>query len=192
MHRQSRTPVPTYTATMSTYLGRLIGYGTWANQGLLDFLASQPPEVLDLTSNGVYGTIRATLEHLLTSEMGYQNRLLGLPRFDFSGRPERASLTDLQTLADESAARLASLEAALPAPGAMLTTGDGDRAAATIMTQLVMHGVEHRAHVGTILGANGIEPPDLDAWAHGTFVHSDAWPSDWGPEPAERRLPFSR
>ena len=57
---------------------------------------------------------------------------------------------------------------------------------ATILTQLVMHGVEHRAHVGTILGANGIEPPDLDSWSHGIRIHGDDWPPDWGPEPAER------
>ena len=64
--------------------------------------------------------------------------------------------------------------------------GRGERAAATILTQLVMHGVEHRGHIGTILGANGIEPPDLDAWSHGILAHGDAWPPDWGPEPEGR------
>jgi hypothetical protein len=68
----------------------------------------------------------------------------------------------------------------------MLPTSSGQRAAATILTQLIMHGVEHRAHVGTILGSNGIEPPDLDSWAHGIRVHGDDWPPDWGPEPAQR------
>ena len=167
---------------MSTYLNRILEYDSWANQGLLDFLAAAPPGTLDLTASGVYGDIRTTFEHLLTSEMGYQNRLAGLPRYDLEGRPERPELTDLRALADESAARLEALTAALPEPEAMLMTGSGRRAAATILTQLVMHGTEHRAHIGTILGSNGIEPPDLDSWAHGIFVHGDDWPDDWGPD----------
>jgi hypothetical protein len=68
----------------------------------------------------------------------------------------------------------------------MIQLRDGGRVAATMLTQLCVHGCEHRAHVGTILGANGIEPPDLDSWAHGIFVHGDDWPTAWGPEPAER------
>ena len=64
---------------MATYLDRLIDYDTWANQGLLDFLRAQPPETLDLTAGGVYGTIRETLEHLFSSEMGYSRRLTPPP-----------------------------------------------------------------------------------------------------------------
>ena len=176
-----------YPRPMSTYLQRLLGYNTWATQGLLDFLGTMPPETLDLAAGGTYGTVRATtLEHLLTSELSYQRRLAGLPRYDPGDRPEHPDLADLQRLADESGAALAALADALPEPGTRLPTSTGQRAAATILTQLVMHAVEHRAHVGTILGANGIEPPDLDSWAHGIRVHSDDWPPDWGPEPAQR------
>lgn len=171
---------------MPTYLSRLIEYNSWANRGLLEFVAALPPEKLDLTSTGVYGTIRDTFEHLLTAEMGYQHRLAGLPRYDDSTRPARSEMADLQRLAEESAAGLAHLVDALPEPATMLPTSSGQRAAATILTQLIMHGVEHRAHVGTILGSNGIEPPDLDSWAHGIRVHGDDWPPDWGPEPAQR------
>ena len=171
---------------MATYLDRLIDYSNWANRGMLEFLADQPPETLDLTSTGVYGTIRDTFEHLLTAEMGYRHRLAGLPRYEPTDRPERPELSDLQRLADESARSLEAVVDALPEPATMLPTSSGQRAAATILTQLIMHGVEHRAHVGTVLGSNGIEPPDLDSWAHGIRVHGDDWPEDWGPEPAQR------
>jgi uncharacterized damage-inducible protein DinB len=171
---------------MTTYLHRLLEYNSWANRGLLEFLAAQPGQTLDLTATGVYGTIRDTFEHLLTAEMGYQHRLAGLPRYNETGRPARPEMADLQRLADESAGALARLVDRLPEPATMLPTSSGQRAAATILTQLIMHGVEHRAHVGTILGSNGIEPPDLDSWAHGIRVHGDDWPPDWGPEPAQR------
>jgi uncharacterized damage-inducible protein DinB len=167
---------------MATYLDRLIDYNIWANQGLLDFLREQPPETLDLTSAGVYGTIRETLEHLLSSEMGYSRRLAPPPPRDLPERPEHPDLATLQALATESATRLVDLVDTLPEPSTRIETSSGMRAAATILTQLVMHGVEHRAHVGTILGANSIEPPDLDSWAYGIWVHGDDWPPDWGPD----------
>jgi uncharacterized damage-inducible protein DinB len=171
---------------MSTYISRLIDYNNWANKGLLRFLEGQPPEVLDASTTGVYGTIRETLEHLLESEIGYERRLAGLPRYEPNERADGPDLGELQQLADESAASLVALGETLPEPGTMLETSSGMRAAATILTQLFMHGVEHRAHVGTILGSRGVEPPDLDSWAHGIWVHGDDWPSDWGPEPEQR------
>ena len=171
---------------MPTYLDRLIDYNNWANQGLIQFLRDMSPETLEASTTGVYGTIAETLEHLLTSELGYQRRLAALPRYEPTDRPQPPNLDDLQRLADESAASLVALVDSLPEPGTMLTTSSGKRAAATILTQLIMHGVEHRAHVGTIPGSNGIEPPDLDSWAHGIRVHGDDWPPDWGPEPEQR------
>ena len=167
---------------MATYLDRLIDYNNWANQGLLDFLSGMPPETLDLTSGGVYGTIRETFEHLLSSEMGYSRRLAPPPPRDLPERPEHPDLATLVAMQAESAARLTDLVDTLPEPATRIETSSGMRAAATILTQLVMHGVEHRGHIGTILGANGIEPPDLDSWAHGIWVHGDDWPPDWGPD----------
>ena len=171
---------------MSTYLARLIDYNNWANRGVLDFLDGMPPETLDLSATGVYGTIGETLRHLLTAELGYQRRLAGLPRYEPSDLPDRPDLARLRRLADESSGNLVRLADSLPAPDTMLPTSSGNRAAATILTQLFMHGVEHRSHVGTILGSNGIEPPDLDSWAHGIRVHGDDWPPDWRPEPERR------
>lgn len=174
------------TQDKDSYLDRLIDYNNWANRGLLEFLATQPPETLDMTAAGVYGTIRVTLEHLLRSELGYHRRLAYGGSVDRPELLERPDLADLQRLATESAAGLTALLPSLPEPGAMIQLSDGKRAAATILTQLFMHGCEHRAQVGTILGAQGIEPPDLDAWAHGIRVHGDDRPLEWGPEPADR------
>jgi uncharacterized damage-inducible protein DinB len=39
---------------MTAYLRRLIEFNSWANRGLLAFVADLPPEKLDLTSTGVY------------------------------------------------------------------------------------------------------------------------------------------
>ena len=34
------------------------------------------------------------------------------------------------------------------------------------LTQFVHHGSDHRAQIGTILGANGLEAPDLQVWPY--------------------------
>lgn len=65
---------------MQTHLGRILDNNTWANQGLLDFLRDQPPETLDLTAAGVYGSSRETLEHLFSSELSHHWRLIGRKR----------------------------------------------------------------------------------------------------------------
>ncbi len=172
--------IGSYTRTMSSYLGRLIEYNTWATGGLLEFLGDQPSGALDLTTAGVYGSIRETLGHMLSSELSYTRRLIAR---DAIARPEPVVGPDLEMLrqmAAESADTLAELMRSLPEPDLRIQLRDGKRSAATMLTQLVMHGVEHRTHVGTILGANGIEPPDLDSWAHGIWAWGDDWPSDWG------------
>ncbi len=169
---------------MDGYLQRLIDYNNWANEGLILFLQSLPEETLDVTAPGVYWTIRQTLDHLLTAEDNYYRSLARIPRADHSLRPERPDLAALARYARESSANLEALMTALPEPADRLQFRDGKRFAATALTQLVMHGVEHRAHVGTVLGSLGTEPPALDSWAHGIFVHGDDWPPDWGEEPS--------
>ncbi len=168
-----------------SYLHRLVEYNNWANRGLLQFLATVPPPVLHEKAPGVFGTISQTFEHLLSSEISYHRKLLKLPKEDVS-RPENPNLDVLKALAEESARKLDGLVDGLPEATEKMKLDSGPCGAATLFTQLVMHGVEHRAHIGTILGANGIRGLELDSWAHGIFMHGDAWPADWGPEPEVR------
>ena len=174
---------------MDGYLQRMIVYNNWANEGLVAFLASQTEPTLDATAAGVYGTIRETLNHLFEAEDNYFRSLTRQPRTDFSTRPARPSIEDFRRYAAESAANLNTLT--LPDHTEMLQFNDGMRSAATALTQLFLHGVEHRAHVATVLGATGIEPPDLDSWAYGIFTGSDDWPPNWGKAPDTMpRFPF--
>ncbi len=56
-------------------------------------------------------------------------------------------------------------------PARVITRRRGDKATAgIIVSQFIHHGSDHRAHIGTILGAHGVEPPDLDVWAYGRSI----------------------
>src|SRR2546423_3966148 len=52
-------------------------YHKWANLHLLDVCANLNPDQLQLTSPGTYGTIAATLQHLVAAEQRYLRRLAG-------------------------------------------------------------------------------------------------------------------
>jgi uncharacterized damage-inducible protein DinB len=162
------------------YLRRLGEYTSWANRGLVDFVGSLPDEVLDATAPGVYGSVRETLEHLLSSELNYERYLA---RGEKQEAPyERPDAAALQRLAAQSEATLLRLIDQLPDAEEFMHLGDGNRSAGTIFVQLISHSAEHRAHVGTILGSLGYELQELDSWAHGIFVNGDDWPPDWGPD----------
>lgn len=149
-----------------SYLAYLLDYNAWANATLIEFLEARP-ELFAATAPGVYGTVGETLNHLLDAELSYVARLAGTPR------PDRGSGLDLPAL-EELAAQLAAasteLLAALPDPDRLSQRSYGKVTAATVLAQLVSHGVEHRTQVCTILGALGIEPPDLSSWRFGGSV----------------------
>ena len=142
-------------------LDRLIDYDTWANRDCLISCASSRPRRSTCTRRRLRHDPRDARTPFL-SEMGYSRRLATPPGRVVPERPEHPDLDTLQALATNPPRGWSTSSIRSPEPATKIETSSGMRAAATILTQLVMHGVEHRAHVGTILGANGIEPPDLD------------------------------
>jgi len=41
-----------------------------------------------------------------------------------------------------------------------------EHAVGLILTQAIQHGEEHRGHVSSILGAHGVEVPELSGWEY--------------------------
>jgi uncharacterized damage-inducible protein DinB len=55
---------------------------------------------------------------------------------------------------------------------------DGTATAGILLAQFIHHGSDHRAHVGTILGANGVAAPWLDVWAYGHASGEGKYPAE--------------
>lgn len=157
---------------------RAVRHNTWANLELLKFCSGLPAEQLDWTTPGVYGTIQRTLHHTIRAEHGYLHALTGeLPPIETEGRGRpmaddwTAPLIELVERAGSNGERMERLLGAPFDAARRITRPSGTVAAAgVIAAQYLHHGSDHRAHVGTILGANGLEPPDLDVWAYGRSV----------------------
>ena len=157
--------------TDSTLL-RAIQHNNWANQQLLEFCANQTEEQREWTSPGTYGSIHACLQHILGGESGYLLSLTGgeLPP---GGRlPESlVPLDHLRALAQSNAERIERVVAAETDPERKITRPSGAIVPATvIVAQFIHHGSDHRAHIGSILGAHGVEGPNLDVWAFGRAI----------------------
>ena len=147
-------------------------YHKWANLQLLGVCADLTDEQLQLTAPGTYGTIAATLGHLLGAEQRYIWRLTGdEPKFrEKEGFP---GVTSLQALAAESGDRLILLaEEIHPAKEFEVDFSDGRQRlrSGVVLIQALHHGNDHRTHVCSVLGHHGIPYGDIDVWAYGEAI----------------------
>jgi uncharacterized damage-inducible protein DinB len=144
-------------------------YNKWANLHLLDVCAKLSNEQLQLSAPGTYGTIAATLLHLFGAEQRYLRRLVGgEPRI--SERDEFPGVAALKEIAAQNGDRL--IEAAGRVTGGdVVETQRGDAHVrlhlGVVLVQAMHHGNDHRTHICTILGQNGIDYGDMDVWAYG-------------------------
>lgn len=154
------------------HLRSIINHHLWATQLLIDRCLELSPEQLQLSTPGTYGSIHATLDHLVQSDRGYQRRIMNEERM-----PQSAEPLPLPTLRDEMARqasrwrelldRVDGLDATMPAEEwEDPPYPEIPHAVGLFLTQAVHHGEEHRTHVRSILGAHGLEVPELSGWEY--------------------------
>lgn len=141
-------------------------YNRWANLQLLDVCATLSDEQLGLGSAGTYGTIAATFQHLLAAEQRYLRRMVGFePRL--TEEDEFPGVAALKAHAEKTGDAL--IEAVGRFDPEATTQGRDELAVKNwlVMVQAIHHGNDHRTHVCSILGQNGISYGGLDVWAFG-------------------------
>jgi uncharacterized damage-inducible protein DinB len=157
---------------------RAIRHNCWGNAQMIEFCTRLSPEQLAWTSEGTYGSIHATLHHIVGAEHGYLFALTGHRPPIEEEHGGRAMTPDWLAPLDELRLRARSNEERMEAvlaegfdPSRVITRRRGDKATAgIIVSQFIHHGSDHRAHIGTILGAHRMEPPELDVWAYGLAI----------------------
>ena len=157
------------------HLRTLVGHHTWATLGLLDHCLSLSPAQLELNAPGTYGSIHATLEHLVRADRRYLGGISGGGRIPPpEALPPVAELrADMERQAkawSELLARVDEVDVTLPEdPGEF---PEIEHAVGLFLVQAVHHGNDHRTHVCTILGAHGLEAPELSGWEYIRFLAS--------------------
>jgi uncharacterized damage-inducible protein DinB len=155
---------------MAYVLDDLVRHNIWATGELLALCRPLDDETLNATVPGTYGTVIATLRHMIDAESSYLYRLTGAwPDFPW----ERGEPVGFDVL-DERVGILAAAWESMLAKGDLDTErfgqargGDGidfDVRAGIFLTQALHHANEHRAQILTILGARGLDAPELSGW----------------------------
>lgn len=155
-------------ATATEMLRTMFDHHLWATGALIDHLEALPSERLDEAVPGTYGSMIATLTHLIDADNRYLLRIHdpNPPRHDREPVPLgtlREELTEHGRRWDEVLGRLelgelrASIRNHADYP-------DTDDAEGLLLLQAIHHGNDHRTQICSTLGALGEEVPDLDGW----------------------------
>lgn len=156
-------------ASMDELLREAFRHNAWANQRLIAFCQELGPEQLDAKTQGTYGSIIETLNHIVASDAGYLPRKK-VERPAWAGDDQNLkSLDELRSRVEE-VARLWELYLADPLDARdplLLDEGAYEAQASVPTVQALHHANVHREQVCAILTSLGIEPPDLQAWAWG-------------------------
>ena len=154
---------------MADPLHEMFHYHTWATLRLLDHCAVLPAEQLEYTAPGVYGTIQHTLAHLITADAIYLARVT----YDDSIRISDSASLSLGELRDHFVRQshvweniLDHLDEFDPTLPAREDHPDLPHALNLFLNQAIHHGNDHRTHVCSILGANGVAVPEIDGWTY--------------------------
>jgi uncharacterized damage-inducible protein DinB len=144
-------------------------YNAWANERLLDAVSALPPEELRRDLGSSFGSVHATLVHILSSEW------LFLMRWNGVSPPERLRPEDFRDLASvrsrwaevqagqgQYLARLTP-EALTGELGYVNTSGQPWRYRLwQVMQQVLTHSAYHRGQVTTMLRQLGRQPVETD------------------------------
>ena len=158
---------------------RQMRHDVWATEKLIAHCRSLTDAQLDLTTIGTYGTIRRTLEHIVGADVRYLARI-GIVAVEPPFREDHdVSLDEIAALLDKVRAGVERVFAVAEFDPDRVVVDDRRRVPTDppleleswmMVTQFVHHGSDHRAHIGTILGAHGLPTTDLDVWAYGREI----------------------
>jgi uncharacterized damage-inducible protein DinB len=153
---------------MSEALLQTLRYNRWANLQLLDVCARLSAQQLELSSPGTYGSISSTWLHLLAAEQRYLRRLAGFEPA-LSEKDAFPGIDALKLHAARSGDALINAVGHFDPEGTTPGSDGGGVKQWLVMAQAIHHGNDHRTHICTILGQNGISYGDLDVWAFGVM-----------------------
>ena len=153
---------------MAHALNDPVRHNAWATTQLLEFCQRLNERTLNATVPGTYGTIIATLRHIIYCEIDFLERLLGR---EPSNPWQQGETTGLNMLTERAALLATDWEVFLASDVDSERPLQPDEGTNTIPAGIVIavvlyHGSEHRGQICTILGALGHEPPDLTPWAY--------------------------
>lgn len=141
----------------------------WANVRVLDVCGTLAPEQLAYHMTGTYGSILATMVHVIESDGFYLAALGVIPEFDPLEPTNFAAMRERIELQTGAWRRYLESE---PDPDAIVTDAVGDvqyRNVASVgvrLAQALHHGSDHRSQICSALSALRLVVPEIDVWEY--------------------------
>lgn len=148
-------------------LADAFAHHVWATLRLVDACLPLSPEQLDTAVPGTYGSILATMRHLIGGDASYLFVLTGGRVSEID--EDRMDLPELRATMESNGAAWAALLAQDLDPDSVVVRhrDDGIESHAPMgirLGQALHHGTDHRSQVCTALTTLGVEPPAIDVW----------------------------
>ena len=160
----TNSEIPIEQSTLFTFFRHHL----WANLRLFDSCLTLSEDQLMHSDPGTFGTIRATLVHLVRAEEWYLFLLTG----EKTAGPELDSQTPLSNLKErafESGMMLMQVAMDID-PSVEVPVGEGEEneliPVTILLLQAIHHAHEHRTQITTLMGQQGITPPSLSGWGY--------------------------
>lgn len=144
-------------------------HNTMMNSRLLDACEAIPAEHLEASLDGTYGSIGATLVHVVQGQDSYAHRYFDAERQERLDEVPFPGFAVLRERLAETDAMLEEAAASADDGRTVEITGDDPEgtwhmAGGLLLLQAVNHATEHRSQIATILTQLGVEPPDMSGW----------------------------
>lgn len=153
------------TDTLTT----ILSHNLWANLLLMEQCAKLTEEQMAASIPGSRGSIRDTLQHIVTSERGYFSRIRTGERYRGPDDPPAMSFDAMIESLRTTGQGLIEWASKVQADDMVEIDWDGTPRQVPkniIVNQVINHATEHREQVKATLTALGIEPPNLSSWEY--------------------------
>lgn len=147
---------------------KLFEHNNWSNDRIIEACSGLSDEQLDAQpQSATKGSIRETLWHLVSSQVGYLALLTGESRLaNWEAAPDLAELRKAALTSGEALLAHATAESARAID--RIHTRDGYLVEPwVVLVQVINHATEHREQVKSMLSSLGLTPPVLDGWTYG-------------------------
>jgi len=156
---------------MASALRDVFRHNSWANQRLLTFLSGLTADQLEATTDAVYGSVVATMHHLVDGEAAYSCFFTGRMPSWFQPESEPATLSQVQGWDREMASFWQGLALDdIEADAWVEATRPDGRVvrlkAGIVLAQTIHHGNVHREQVSHVLTTLRLAAPDLSLYAY--------------------------
>lgn len=154
-----------YMDTITT----IFSHHLWANIVVFEQCCELTEEQLDASIQGVYGSIRETLNHIVRAEKSYLSRISTGEQYDHPKEAPQLTIEEMVKEVKSTGAGFIEWAAKADEKDSVMIDWDGtmrEVPKTIILNQVINHATEHRSQIMSIMTQISIEPPDVSSWTY--------------------------